>query len=149
MARFMKILPAAFLQILACLAVHAGEEPPGWAVKVFNEKLGTRYELVQKPEPSFYVADFNGDGTSDVALLIKEKATSKVGIAIVEGSERKIKIVGAGKSFGNGGDDFGWMDVWSVRHAGKADRLYVAKSESASAVIYWDGSKYKWQQEGD
>jgi hypothetical protein len=27
--------------------------------------------------------------------------------------------------------------------------LYVAKREAASAVIYWDGSKYKWQQESD
>jgi len=145
----MKILSAFFLQALACVTACAGGEPPAWSVKVFNEKLSTRYELVQKLEPSFYIGDFNGDGASDVALLIEEKATTKVGIAIVEGKEKKIKIVGAGKSFGNGGDDFSWMDVWSVRHAGKVDRLYVAKSESASAVIYWDGSKYRWQQEGD
>jgi hypothetical protein len=145
----MKILPAFFLPVLACLTVHAAEEPPAWAMKAFNEKLRTRYEVVQKPEPSFYVGDFNGDGTSDVALLIEEKTTTKVGIAIIEGKEKKIKIVGAGKSFGNGGDDFSWIDVWSVRHTGKVDRLYVAKSEAASAVIYWDGSKYRWQQEGD
>ena len=145
----MKILSAFFLQALACVIVCAGGEPPAWSVKVFTERLSTRYELVQKLEPSFYVGDFNGDGASDVALLIKEKATTKVGIAIVEGGERKTKIVGAGKSFGNGGDDFSWMDTWSVRHAGKVDRLYVAKSDAASAVIYWDGSKYKWQQEGD
>jgi hypothetical protein len=145
----MKILPAVLFQALVCLAVHAGEEPPAWSVKVFNEKLGAGYELVQKLEPSFYVGDFNGDGKSDVALLIKEKSTAKVGIAIVEGGERKIKIVGCGKSFGSGGDDFSWMDVWSIRHLGKVDRLYVAKSEAASAVIYWNGSKYKWQQEGD
>jgi hypothetical protein len=144
-----KALQALFLQALVCLTLHADAGLPVWAVKVFNEKLGTRYELVQKLAPSFYIGDFNGDGKSDVALLIKEKTTTKVGIAIVEGGEREIKIVGAGKSFGNGGDDFSWMDVWSIRHSGKVDRLYVAKSEAASAVIYWDGSKYKWQQEGD
>jgi hypothetical protein len=129
--------------------VHAGEEPPAWAMKVLSERLSTRYELVQKLEPSFYVGDFNGDAKSDVALLIKEKTTAKVGIAIIDGGESKIQIVGAGRSFGNGGDDFSWMDAWSVRHSGKVDRLYVAKNEAASAVIYWDGSKYKWQQEGD
>jgi hypothetical protein len=145
----MKVLPVFFLPTLACLTVHAAEVPPAWAMKAFNEKLRTGYELVERLEPSFYVGDFNGDGASDVALLIKEKTTGKVGIAIVEGGERKIKIVGAGKSFGNGGDDFSWMDVWSIRHLGKVDRLYLAKSEAASAVIYWDGSKYKWQQEGD
>jgi hypothetical protein len=147
--RFMKILPAVFVQALACLTMHAGEEPPAWSVKAFNEKLGTRYELVQKLQPSFYVGDFNGDGTSDVALLIKERTTAKVGIAIVKGGEGKIKIVGAGKSFGNGGDDFSWMDAWSIRHTGNLDRLHFAKSEAASAEIYWDGSRYKWQQEGD
>ena len=145
----MKVLPVLFPAALGCLTLHAAEGSPTWAMKVFNEKLSPQYELVQKPEPSFYVGDFNGDGTSDVALLIREKATSKVGIAIIEGKERKIKIVGAGKSFGNGGDEFSWMDVWSIRHTNKVDRLYVAKSEAASAVIYWDGSKYRWQQEGD
>jgi hypothetical protein len=145
----MRILPAVYLQALACLTVRAAEEPPAWSVKVFNEKLNTRYELVQKLEPSFYVGDFNGDGKPDVALLISEKTTAKVGIAIVERGETKIKIVGAGKSLENGGDDFSWMDVWSIRHSGKVDRLYVAKSEAAGAVIYWDGSKYKWRQEGD
>jgi hypothetical protein len=145
----MKILPAVFLQALACLTVHAGGELPAWSVKVFNEKLSTHYELFQKLQPSFYVGDFNGDGTSDVALLIEQKATAKIGIAIIEGGKQQTKIVGAGKSFGNGGDDFSWMDAWSIRHLGKVDRLYVAKSEAASALICWDGSKYKWQQEGD
>jgi hypothetical protein len=145
----MKVVPVFFLPALACLTAYAAEGPPAWAMKAFNEKLSTRYELVQKPEPSFYVGDFNGDGTSDVALLIGEKATTKVGIAIIEGGKRKITIVGAGKSFGNGGDDFSWMDVWSVQHTGKVDRLHVAKSDAASAVIYSDGSKYRWQQEGD
>jgi hypothetical protein len=84
-----------------------------------------------------------------VAPLIKEKTTAKVGIAIVESGKTKIKIIGAGKSFGDGGDDFSWMDVWSIRHSGKVDRLYVARSEAAGAVLYWAGSKYKWQQEGD
>lgn len=147
--RFPEILPAVFLQALACLTVDAGEEPPAWSLKVFNEKLRTRYELVQKLQPSFYVGDFNGDGTSDVALLIRERTTAKVGIAIVQGGEGKVRIVGAGKSFGNGGDDFSWMDAWSIRHTGNVDRLQVARSEAASAVIYWDGSRYKWQQEGD
>jgi hypothetical protein len=38
-----------------------------------------------------------------VAPLVKEKSTAKGGIAIVEGGERKIKIGGGGKLFGNGG----------------------------------------------
>jgi hypothetical protein len=92
---------------------------------------------------------FNGDRKSDVALFIKEKSTGKLGIAIVEATMKKFEILGAGKSFGNGGGDFSWVDAWSIRHSGKVDRLYVAKTEAASGVIYWDGSKYKCQQEAD
>jgi len=148
--QFMKIISTLFLQAFVCLTARAADtDVPAWAMKVFNERLSSRYELVQEMEPSFYVGDFNGDGKSDVALLITERTTGKVGIAIVEGAEGATKIIGAGKSFGNGGDDFSWMDAWSLRHSGKIDRLYLAKSEAASALIYWDGSKYKWQQEGD
>jgi len=38
---------------------------------------------------------FNGDGAMDVALLIKERATGKHGIAVVHGTTGKITIVGA------------------------------------------------------
>ena len=146
----MKRLMSGFLlPALVCLTVRAVEELPSWAIRVFNEKLIAGYELVQKMEPSFFTGDFNGDGRSDVALLIKERTTGKVGIAILESGKNQFKILGAGRSFGNGGDDFRWMDVWSMRHSGKVDQLYVEKRETASAVIYWDGSKYRWQQEGD
>ena len=146
----MKRLMSGFLlQALVCLTVRAVEELPSWAIRVFNEKLIAGYELVQKMEPSFFTGDFNGDGRSDVALLITERTTGKVGIAILESGKNQFKILGAGKSFGNGGEDFSWMDVWSMRHSGKADQLHVGKREAASAVIYWDGSKYEWQQEGD
>ena len=98
-----------FLQALVSLTVRAVEELPSWAIKVFNEKLIARYELVQKMEPSFFTGDFNGDGRSDVALLIKERTTGKVGIAILESGKNQFKILGAGRSFGNGGDDFRWI----------------------------------------
>ena len=145
----MNALLIFFLPALVCLTVRAVEELPSWAIKAFNEKLSARYELVQKMEPSFFVGDFNGDGRSDVALLIQEKTTGKVGIAILEGGKNQFKVLGSGKSFGNGGDDFNWMDVWSMLHSGKADQLSVGKREAPTVVIYWDGSKYKWQQEGD
>jgi len=134
MRRLITALLAFFLPALACLTVRAVEELPSWAIKAFNEKLSARYELFQKTEPSFFAGDFNGDGRSDVALLIQERTTGKVGIAILESGKNQFKILGAGKSFGNGGDDFSWMDVWSIRHSGKADQLYVGKREAASAV---------------
>jgi hypothetical protein len=107
--------------------------------------------------------DFNGDGAMDVAVLIKERATGKHGIAVVHGTTRKITILGAGISIGNGGDDFDWMDSWQVYSKTRAahavgetsvphprgNALLVEKSESASALIYWNGKRYLWRQQGD
>src|SRR6476620_4723449 len=81
MRRLMNALLAFFLPALVCLTVRAVEELPSWAIKAYNEKLSARYELVKKTEPSFFAGDFNGDGRSDVALLIQERTTGKVGIA--------------------------------------------------------------------
>src|SRR5436190_2112928 len=106
MKRLTNALLAFFLPALVCLTVRAVEEPPSWATTAFNKKLSARYELVQKMEPSFFAGDFNGDGRSDVALLIQERTTGKVGIAILESGKNQFKILGAGKSFGNGGEDF-------------------------------------------
>src|SRR5437868_13712310 len=100
MRRLITALLAFFLPALACLTVRAVQELPSWAIKAFNEKLSARYELVQKMEPSCVTGDFNGDGRSDVALLIKERTTGKVGIAILESSKNQFKaqfkILGAG-----------------------------------------------------
>src|SRR5258708_12594143 len=135
MKRLISALLAFFLPALVCLTARAVEELPSWAIKAFNEKLSAQYELVQKMEPSFFAGDFNGDGRLDVALLIQERTTAKVGIAILESGKNQFKILGAGKSFGNGGDDFSWMDVWSMRHSGKANQLYVANRKPPNPVI--------------
>ena len=88
----MKRLMSGFLlQALVCLTVRAVGELPSWAIRVFNEKLIAGYELVQKMEPSFFTGDFNGDGRSDVALLIKERTTGKVGIAILESGKTNLR----------------------------------------------------------
>ena len=50
--------------------------------------------------------DLNGDGEVDVAVLVKERETGKIGIAIVHGPSRRVTILGAGVGIGNGGDDF-------------------------------------------
>jgi hypothetical protein len=98
-----------------------------------------------------------------VAVLVKQRATGKVGIAIIDGATNKVTILGAGVSIGNGGDDFGWMDSWQVyskeraRHAAgelgvsllRGDALLVSRSEAASALIYWNGKRYVWLQQGD
>lgn len=116
------------------------------------------YELSFQLNPSYLRGDFNGDGKLDVAVLVKQRTTGKLGIAIVHHGTTKVTILGAGTAIGNGGDDFEWMDTWQVYSKERSkqpsphfrgDALLVSKSDVASALIYWNGKHYVWSQQGD
>ena len=47
-----------------------------------NGSLGKEYDLCSRIKPSYLEGDFNGDGKMDVAVLVKERSTGKLGIAI-------------------------------------------------------------------
>jgi hypothetical protein len=121
-----------------------------------------RFDFSSNLKPSYLKGDFDGDGKPDIAILVKQKTGGKIGIALCHSSTNKILIIGAGTAIGNGGDNFDWMDIWKVvpkaaaakglgraAAALKGDALHVEKSESASALIYWNGTKYVWRQGGD
>ena len=128
-----------------------------------NRSLRKKYGPSFRMNPSHLEGDFNGDGNADVAVLVTERSTGKVGIAIVHGTTGEVIILGAGISIGNGGDDVEWMDSWKVYSKTRTahgpgetsgprlrgDALLVAKSEAASALIYWNGKNYVWSQRGD
>ena len=129
-------------------------------VKLFHAQgLDQKYLLASHLKPSSLRGDFTGDGKPDTAILVKERKTGKTGIALCNSGSNAVFVIGAGKDFGNGGDDFGWMDGWALKaktklHGkiaalSKGDALFVEKQESASALIYWNGSKYVWRQQGD
>jgi hypothetical protein len=118
------------------------------------------YELSFQVKPFYLRGDFNGDGKTDVAAMIKQRSTGKLGIAIISGGTEKVTILGAGTSIGNGGDDFEWMDSWEIYSRDRAarstsvpklqgDALLVSNRETASALIYWNGKRYVWLQQGD
>ena len=64
---------------------------------------------------------------------------------------------------GNAGDNFSGLDAWHVFRHGpvqrgadgkpppklRGDALMVIKTEAASGLIYWDGKRYGWYQQGD
>ena len=125
--------------------------------------LVKEYDVSFHVNPFYLRGDFNGDGKIDVAVLVKQRSTGKLGIAVIHGGKDKVTILGAGVGIGNGGDDFEWMDSWRVYSKDRTTRgvdettvprlhgeaLLVAKSESASALIYWNGKRYVWLQQGD
>jgi hypothetical protein len=142
-------------------AVHEIPEPVQRAIT--NGLLAKNYEVAFRLNPSYLRGDFNGDGKIDVAVLVKQRPTGKTGIAIIDGATNMVTILGAGTAIGNGGDDFEWMDTWQVYSKNRVtpignvtnvphlrgDALLVGKREAASALIYWNGKRYVWLQEGD
>ena len=127
---------------------------------ITNGPLAKNYDVSFRLNPFYLHGDFNADGKIDVAALVKQRSTGKLGIAIIHGATNKVTILGAGTAIGNGGDDFEWMDSWQLyskaRRAGERSvlsfretRLLVSKSEAGSALICWNGKRYAWLQQGD
>lgn len=137
---------------------------PAWVLDLVRDKqFDKKYRFVARLNPFYLRGDFNGDGQPDFAVLIQRLSDNKQGIAVFHYGENAIRVIGGGKSFGYGGDDFRWMDVWQVYPKGEVERgvgegpppklqgeaLLVEKSESASALIYFDGQEYIWYHQGD
>jgi hypothetical protein len=139
---------------------HLHDIPEAINKALTNGLLAKEYELSFHMNPFYLRGDFNGDGKTDIAVLVNQRSTGKLGIAIISGATDKVTLVGAGNAIGNGGDDFEWMDSWEIYSTERAasgrsvpklhgDALLVSKSEAASALIYWNGKRYVWLQQGD
>jgi hypothetical protein len=87
----------------------------------------------------------------------EREGRKRPGILIRFGSG-KHRLIGAGAPFGNGGDDFSWMDAWKVvpkaeaRKKWKAvagDVLLLEKTESASGWLGVVQQRLLWKQGSD
>jgi hypothetical protein len=137
--------------------------PPGLRESFDKSPQAKRYGFSARINPFYLQGDFDGDGQPDTAVWITERATGKAGVAIFHGRGSRLVVVGAGRDLGNAGDNFSGMDAWYVFRRGpvekgadgkappklRGDALMVIKTESASGLIYWDGKKYGWYQQGD
>jgi hypothetical protein len=141
-------------------AVHSPDIPESVKRVIADRSFAKDYDVSFHLSPFYLRGDFDRDGKTDLAVLVKQRSTGKLGIAIVHGVTNKVTILGAGTGIGNGGDDFEWMDSWEIypnnRVAGgtkipklQGDALLVSKSEAASALIHWNGKRYIWLQQGD
>jgi hypothetical protein len=143
--------------------VQTHDIPQPVQAAITNGSMGKKYEVSFHLSPFYLRGDFDGDHKIDIAVLVKQRSTGKLGIAIIHGLAKKVTILGAGTAIGNGDDDFEWMDDWQIytKDAGakaagaqilphlRGDALLVSKSEAGSALIYWNGKRYVWFQRGD
>ena len=149
-----------------------------WNLPEWSREIVTSAEkregvaLSNRLNPFYLQGDFDGDGRLDLAALVESTRDKKTGILLLLRGRPDPILIGAGKPLGDHGDDFSWMDVWSVypkgpvgRGAGgteaprlrgesaaprlRGDALLVEKSESASALLYWDVKGFRWYQQGD
>lgn len=137
---------------------------PPYAREIFDKSAEAKFfEISTHINPYYLQGDFNGDGQLDIAILIVERRTGKKGVVIIHGGSRRLHLFGAGRDWGNGSDDFPGLNAWYVyrRSAGGqgatdkppprlfGSALMLIKTESASALLYWDSKQYRWYQQGD
>jgi len=138
-------------------------------VSVFNipeplavclKTVSGRYKISGRINPFYLRGDFDGDGRADYAALITN-AKGERGLAICRAASRAPDIVGAGTAL-NKLTDLSF-DAWMVFPKGPVekgvgegsppkllgDAISIIWSESASALLYWDGRKFSWYQQGD
>jgi hypothetical protein len=137
---------------------HASWNVPSFAGQRLDESLGAdSLDVFTGLDPHFQRGRFDDDTLPDVALLVVAKASGKRGIAFIHAADSSVHVIGAGRDFGNGGDDFECVGVWRIESrtarpditpAGR-ELLFIGKPESAGAMIWWNGRVYVWTQHGD
>jgi hypothetical protein len=156
------LLFAILAEVAAAQPAPTSAPMPAWAEAAW-QSLASQQGLARRTrlDPSMQTADFDGDGRADIAVLVVHVGSRKEGIAFLFRA-RPARVIGAGRSFGNGGDDFAWIDTWHVEPRAKARGvrggrtlqidgagLVVEKESSASALIYLDSGRPRWRQYGD
>jgi hypothetical protein len=128
---------------------------PAWAKSRWEHfAKGHPLKRTSRITPALLEGDFDGDGTRDVALLVADSVTHKEGVLFFHRAGAEF-VVGAGKSLGNGGDNFDWMDSWSTRtvaaRAGvrRHDELLVTREGAGGGIIAYANGRYRWRQYGD
>jgi hypothetical protein len=65
--------------------VQTNDIPESVQTAIMNGSMGKKYEVSFHLSPFYLPGDFNGDGQMDVAALVKQRSTRKLGIAIIHG----------------------------------------------------------------
>ena len=133
---------------------------------VEGKQFASSYTIDGAMNPFYLRGDFDSDGKPDYAIWVKSKVGSKTGIAIWLSSKRDFVVLGAGVPFKAAASvetNLNFLNTWQVYGKRPVERgvessqpprlrgeaILVGKSESASGLIYWDGTRFRWYQQGD
>jgi hypothetical protein len=133
---------------------------------VAQAPFAAKYAVIASINPFYLRGDFDGDGKADYAFRIKATKDGQLGIAVWLSGIRQIVVMGADIPFKAGGattTNLDFIDYWHVYgrkpieqgvEEGPAPKLLgeailVGKKESASGLIYWNGKRFVWYQQGD
>ena len=118
--------------------------------------------------PNYLTADFNNDNQPDTAFAVM--IAGKKGIRIKHGGKDEEFTIGAGNQFGNGGDDFYWVDSWKlVKEPStfqttftedgdvlgfeevelKSTAFLIENDELGGATVAWINGEYVWIHQAD
>jgi hypothetical protein len=114
--------------------------------------------LSRRINPFLQRGDFDGDGRRTWRCSSRS-AGGKVGIVVLHRASSDAHVLGAGSPLGNGGDDFEWMDIWSVEAPAAsgdtkarrraAEALRLEKEGAGGGLVSFEGGRYRWTQHGD
>lgn len=135
--------------------------------RFFKEKPNlARYQVSSRINPFYLRGDFDGDGSTDLAVLVIEQKTKRRGMVVFHPKKDSYFVVGAGRDFLRS-DGYNYKDfdfkAWSVytkdevgqslheedpppRLLGEA--ILAEWPEAGSGIIFWNGEEYKWYQVG-
>ncbi|MBI5476473.1 MAG: hypothetical protein HY964_07020 [Ignavibacteriales bacterium] len=124
---------------------------PRWARTEFKaHNLDRKYIITFKNYPHFYHGDFNCDNRKDYVLQITEKETGKSGLVFLFGKKTQTisttySIIGAGNRIGKAGDDFKWVDKWTLQTDVKCDEIFLSSNKSKNGIVKWDGKSFDFK----
>lgn len=129
--------------------------------KACLQRAGAGYELNRAISPMYLKGDFDHDGTVDYAVAVVRVREAGTAICL-SGSPGKVVVLGAGTLFhGFRNLDFSaWhlhrreLKVGPGQGGGaapklKGDAFLIDWLERGSALVYWNGKRFVWYQQGD
>jgi hypothetical protein len=157
-------MTAILLLLLAGTALASQSEVSSFNVpdriETCLKPVTNQYNISGRINPFNLRGDFDGDGKPDYAVLVFNRKGER-GIAVCRAAAHAPEIIGAGVVLNKLANfDF---DAWMVFEKGpvqrgvgegpppklQGDGISIIWSESASAILYWEGTRFRWYQQGD